>query len=221
METIQFTYGNFRYLIFQVNGQYYLLDRCPNHFIGYLFSPVNWFFYQKVYSITPSQYEKVQNKLAQAPKLSFLIPIAIGMGTLLSRISQKENRDIIKLFETEFSILTCLFTLLIGVILIYLLVKLFYSQREKSMISLLDSRLNQSKYYKFMPSKFNLKQLVGYVLVLWGLPFFGGWYYLFSGNLFWGLFTLFMLFFCFISSNVAFSTEANQFYKIVDIKEEH
>lgn len=41
MEKIRFTYGNFRYLVFEFNHQYYLLDRRPCHLIGYLFPPIN------------------------------------------------------------------------------------------------------------------------------------------------------------------------------------
>lgn len=62
MEKIRFTYGNFRYLVFEFNHQYYLLDRRPCHLIGYLFPPINWLFFQHVYPITSDDYCKIKEK---------------------------------------------------------------------------------------------------------------------------------------------------------------
>ena len=63
MEKIRFTYGNFRYLVFELNHQYYLLDRRPCHLIGYLFPPINWLFFQHVYPITLDEYCKIKEKI--------------------------------------------------------------------------------------------------------------------------------------------------------------
>lgn len=63
MEKIRFTYGNFRYLVFELNHQYYLLDRRPCHLVGYLFPPINWLFFQHVYPITSDDYCKIKKKM--------------------------------------------------------------------------------------------------------------------------------------------------------------
>ena len=91
MDNIQLIYGNFRYLIFVKDDQYYLLDRIPSRFIGYFLPPVNWVLYQKVYPITLSQYAKIKDKNDRAPKLAFLIPIAIGLNVYVANKFRLEN----------------------------------------------------------------------------------------------------------------------------------
>lgn len=220
MKTIQFTYGNFRYLVFEMEGRYYLLDRSPRYFIGYLFSPINWLFYQKVYPISQEGYSKIQQKNDRARNLVIPASFGAGLGVFIYNWFRLKKIDISSHFETTFSFEINLILLLLSLILAHTLAKLFYSYRKKNMDSLLGTALQAPQYMKLRPQKIDFKQLIGYGVIMGGLVFFMAAYYLYSANLLFCLITIAMSFIYFIGSNVAFGTEANQFYKIVDIKKE-
>lgn len=113
-----------------------------------------------------------------------------------------------------------LILLLLGLILAYTLAKLFYLYRMKSMLSLIGTELGYPQYIKLQPQKLDFKQLISYVVVIGGLLLCISAYYLYSANLLFWLMTIAILFINFISSNVAFGTEVNQFYKIMAIKKD-
>ena len=221
METIQFTYGNFRYLTFELDGQYYLLDRSPQHCIGYLYPPLNWFFHQKVYLITQEEFFKLRQKNLRAANISIPASFSAGLGVLIYNWFRLKNIDISIYFNTKFSFGINLLFLLVSVILAYILANLFYFYRKKHMISILGSELYQPVNMRVKPQKLNFKQLIGYLVIVGGLTSFMAGYYLYSGNLLYCFITMTITFLHFIGANGAFGTEANQFYKIVDIKEEH
>ena len=220
METIQFTYGNFRYLVFEMEGRYYLLDRSPRYFIGYLFSPINWIFYQKVYPISQEGYSKIQQKNNRARNLVMPASFGAGLGVFIYNWFRLKKIDISSHFETTFSFEINLILLLLSLILAYTLAKLFYSYRKKNMDSLLGTALQAPQYMKLRPQKINFMQLIGYGVIMGGLALSMAAYYLYSANLLFCLITIAMSFIYFMGSNVAFGTEVNQFYKIVDIKKE-
>lgn len=83
MEKIRFTYGNFRFLVFEFNHQYYLLDRRPCHLIGYLFPPINLLFFQHVYPITSDEYCKIKEKNGRATKLTVSASLGAGLSVFL------------------------------------------------------------------------------------------------------------------------------------------
>ena len=113
MDTIQFTYGNFRYLVFEIEGQYYLLDRRPSHFIGYLFPPLNWFFYQKVYPIKEEDYLRIKQRNNQFKHI--VIPVSLGAG--LSVFIGAWSRTVNLSFKTDFSEITNIILLSLALLL--------------------------------------------------------------------------------------------------------
>ncbi|EHJ52270.1 DUF443 family protein [Streptococcus macacae] len=220
MDTIQFTYGNFRYLVFEREGQYYLLDRSPSYFIAYLFSPISWLFYQKIYLITQEGYSKIQQKNDRAKKFVLPASFGAGLGVFVYNWFRFKKIDISIYFKTTFSFEINLILLLLSLILSYTLAKLFYVYRKKNIISLLGTELRHPQYMKLKPQKIDFKQLIGYVAVMGGLILFMAVCYLYSANLLFCLITIALSFIYFIGSNIAFGTEVNQFYKIVDIKKD-
>ncbi|EMB77449.1 hypothetical protein SMU44_08589 [Streptococcus mutans 11VS1] len=220
MDTIQFTYVNFRYLMFERGGQYYLLDRSPRHFIGYLFSPINWFFYQAVYPITQEEYFKFKQKNDHAKKFALSTSFGAGLGVFVYNWFRLKKIDISVYFTTPFPFKINLILLLLGLILAYTLAKLFYRYRKKSLFSLIGTDLDHPQYMKLQPQKLDVKQLIGYVVIIGGLTLFISAYYLYSANLLFLLMTILMFFINFIGANIAFGTERNQFYKIRDIKKD-
>lgn len=218
MKTIQFTYGNFRYLVFEMDGEFYLLDRRPRYIIGYLFSPINWFFYQEVYPLSREGFSKIQQKNDRARKFSMSVSFGAGLGVLIYNWFRLKKIDISIYFKIITSFEINLILLLLGLMLALSLARLFYYYRKKNMLSLIGTTLQTPLYVKLKPQKLDFKQLIGYGLVMVGLVTFMAAYYLYSGNMLFCFITSIMSFIYFLGSNVAFGTEANQFYKIVDIK---
>ena len=216
MEKIRFTYGNFRYLVFEFNHQYYLLDRRPCHLIGYLFPPINWFFFQHVYPITSDEYCKIKEKNGHAIKLTVSASLGAGLSVFLYNWLRVNKIDITKYFETNLSSFTTVALFLMTFLLTYVLVELFYYSRKRRMASVLGRELRHLQYYKITPVKIDFKQLLGFLVVIGGLVFFMSLYYFYSGNLLFGLMPNAIIFLYLSTSNVAFGTESHHLYKIND-----
>lgn len=214
METIQFTYANFRYLMFERGGQYYLLDRSPRHFIGYLFPPLNWFFYQKVYPITEEDYLRIKQRNNQFKHI--VIPVSLGAG--LSVFIGAWSRTVNLSFKTDFSEITNIILLSLALLLSYILAQLVYRSREKSILFFVHSSIDHPIYYKIRPIKVDYKRLIGYFILMLGIPFFSAWFYLYLKDLLFLLATFVMVFLALLCVNIAFSAEEGDVYKIVDIK---
>ena len=218
METIQFTYANFRYLMFESEGQYYLLDRRPRYIICYLFLPLNWFFYQKIYSITTDDYLKIQQKLNKKAKFAFPVSIGSGLAVCVGSLSRITNFS--QYFETNFSIAINGILLLIAVLLAYLLVELFYTIWKKSFSSLfpLDNRLISYCQVRPVYSIRQYGKIVGFRLFSWGLFLGVILVYLSLGNWLNWLGSIVMMFLFLLSANLNFIPREAVLYKIVDIK---
>lgn len=216
MEKIRFTYGNFRYLIFEFNHKYYLLDRRPCHLIGYLFPPINWFLFQHVYPITLDEYYKIKEKNGRAIKLTVSASLGAGLSVFLYNWLRVNKIDITKYFETNFSSFTKVLLFLMTFLLTYILVELFYYSWKRRMASVLGHELRHLQYYKITPVKIDFKQLLCFIVVIGGLAFFMSLYYFYSGNLFFGLMAHAIIFLYLLASNVAFGTESHHLYKIND-----
>ncbi len=142
--------GNLRYVLFEVEGQSYLLDRRPSHFIGYLSLPLNWLFYQKVYAITNEERSRLEIKHSRASK--FVIPTSLvgGLAVFFNAWTRVHNVDIFGRFNMELSKTTKLILLALGFILAYILIQLLYSSRRKNIERLFDKLLSQPLYYKML-----------------------------------------------------------------------
>ena len=82
METIQFTYGNFRYLVFEMEGRYYLLDRSPRYFIGYLFSPIIGFFIKKFIQLVKKGIPRFSKKMIELEIWLYQLLLVLDLGCL-------------------------------------------------------------------------------------------------------------------------------------------
>lgn len=214
METFHFTYANFRYLVFQVNDQYYLLDRRPRSLIGYFFLPLNWFFHQKVYSISVDDYLKIQQKLNKRAKFAFPISIGSGLAVFIGSWSRIEN--ISQYFETDFSIATNGILLFFAVTLAYLSIEIFYSVWRKSFISLFHLENCLYTYCQVRPV-FPIRQyfkVLGARLFFLGLSLAVCLVYLYLGNWLGWIGSTIMLFLFFLSINVNFVPREEVLYKI-------
>lgn len=214
METIQFTYANFRYLVFKIDQQYYLFDRRPSHFIGYFFLPLNWFFYQKVYPITEEDYLRIKQRNDKFKHI--VIPASLGAG--LSVFIGAWSRAVNLSFKTDFSEMTNIILLSLVLLLSYILAQLVYHSRKKSILSLAHSIIEHPIYYKVRPVKVDYRRLIGYFILMLGIPFFSAWFYLYFKDLLFLLTTCVMVFLALLCVNITFSAEDGYIYEIVDIK---
>ncbi len=216
METIQFIYGNFRYLIFQTDGQYYMLDRRPNHLVGYLVMPLNCIFYQKVYPITESDYLSIKQRNDKFKHIVVPASLGSGLAVFIGSWSRMVNLSFVNHFSKEITVLL----LVIILILSYISVQFIYYSRKKSILSLLQNDLTQPVYYKIKPIKFDYKRFIAYIIIMLGLPICLAFIYLYSKDMLFLFAFYIMSLISLLCVNLAFSAEANYFYKIVDIKKE-
>lgn len=220
MKLIQLHYlGNFRYLLFLVDEQYYLVDRRPSHLIGHFLLPLNWIFYHKVYPITIQEYHKIKEKHIRSSK--FVIPISLvgGITVFLNAWMRVNNIDIFKHFNTDFSMRTNGILLVIGLVVAYFLLQLLYYYRKKNMESLLGRELKQLLYYKMRPEKilqFFLK-LIGFQIFGIGLVMLFVVAFLYLGNIIMLLITILMTFIFLGMANGTLSDHDKWKYKIVDV----
>lgn len=154
MNVIRLFYkGNIRYMLFIVDGQYYLFDRMPGSIIAYLLFPLNWMLYHKVYPITAEEYMKIQSKYSKASK--FVLPASLvgGVAVFLNAWIRVNKIDIFQHFDTNFSMQTNYIWLVIGLIVAFFLLQGLYYSRKKSMQKLLGRELDRPFYYKVAPQK--------------------------------------------------------------------
>lgn len=145
--------GNLRYVLFEVEGQSYLLDRRPSHFIGYLSLPLNWLFYQKVYAITSEERSRLEAKHSKASK--FVIPTSLvgGLAVFFNAWTRMHSIDIFEYFYVNFPRVTSCSLVVFGLFLSFILLQLLYFSRRKSIQKVLGKTLVQPFYYKIRPVK--------------------------------------------------------------------
>lgn len=212
--------GNLRYVLFEVEGQSYLLDRRPSHFIGYLSLPLNWLFYQKVYAITSEERSRLETKHSRASK--FVIPTSLvgGLAVFFNAWTRVHNVDILGRFNMEFSRTTKLILLALGFILAYILIQLLYSSRRKNIERLFGKLLSQPLYYKMQPVhpiRFFFKML-GLRIFEIVLPIIFIVVFLYLGNVAFLVGAILAIALFIGSANGAFSPNEKWQYKIVEIR---
>ena len=134
MQKIKLYYkGNLRYLLFHYQGRQYLLDRSPKHFLGYFCLPLNWYFYQKVYAISDEELVKIEEKNAKASKFILPTSLAAGLAVFVNAWAHMNHIDLFANFYVNFSIVTSLLLVVIGLLFSFSLLQLLYSKKKKSL----------------------------------------------------------------------------------------
>ncbi|MFU2181733.1 DUF443 family protein [Streptococcus pluranimalium] len=220
METIQFySKGNMRYVLFQIDGQHYLLDRRPRHLLVYLFFPLNWKLYHNIYMITPEEYQKINKKYMKASRFTIPTSLIAGSVVFLNSWTRLRGIDTFERFNTDFSMSVKWILLIFGVLIVFPLLQLFYSSRKKSMEKLIGRELTNALYYKLKPQKtlklfFNLFMLLLFafvMLICFAIAF------LYLGNLAMLVSAMLMSFLCLCAANGTYSDNEKWKYEIVDI----
>ena len=164
MQKIKLYYKeNLRYLLFHYQGKQYLLDRSPKYFLGYFCLPLNWYFYQKVYVISDEELFKIEEKNAKASKFILPTSLAAGLAVFVNAWARMNHIDLFANFYVNFSIVTSLILVVIGLLLSFSLLQILYSKKKKSLEELLNRSLEQPDYYKIKPvnsSRFYVKMLL-------------------------------------------------------------
>ena len=221
MQKIKLYYkGNLRYLLFHYQGRQYLLDRSPKHFLGYFCLPLNWYFYQKVYAISDEELVKIEEKNAKASKFILPTSLAAGLAVFVNAWAHMNHIDLFANFYVNFSIVTSLVSVVIGLLLSFSLLQLLYFKKKKSLEDLLNRSLEQSDYYKIKPvnsSRFYVKMLL-LRLIFFALALIFALAFIYLKNI--AMLCLMMLtMFIFLATiNVAFAPGEEREYEIVEVK---
>ncbi|EHJ53056.1 DUF443 family protein [Streptococcus macacae] len=221
METIQLYYkGNFRYALFLVDEQYYIIDRRPSHFIGYCFIPLNWIFYHKVYPITTEEYQKIVEKHSKASQFVISASLVGGISVFLNTWMRVNNIDIFQYFNTNLSPVIKGILLLIGLLSSYMLLQILYSSKKKRIQNLIGKNLDSPLFYKLRPEKplqFAVN-ITGFQLFGVGLTAIFVATFLYLGNIAMFLGIILMMFILLGLANGAISPNEKWKYRIVDIR---
>ena len=220
MQKIKLYYkGNLRYLLFHYQGRQYLLDRSPKHFLGYFCLPLNWYFYQKVYAISDEELVKIEEKNSKASKFILPTSLAAGLAVFVNAWARMNHIDLFANFYVNFSIVTSLVLVVIGLLLSFSLLQLLYSKKKKTLEKLLNRSLEQSINFKIKPVnslRFYVKMFL-LRLCIFALTLIFALAFIYLKNI--AMLCLMMLtVFIFLATiNVAFAPGEEQEYEIVDV----
>lgn len=224
MQKIKLYYkGNLRYLLFHYQGRQYLLDRSPKHFFGYFCLPLNWYFYQKVYAISDEELVKIEEKNAKESKFILPTSLAAGLAVFVNAWAHMNHIDLFANFYVNFSIVTSLVLVVIGLLLSFSLLQLLYSKKKNSLEKLLNRSLEQSIYFKIKP----VNSLIFYVKMLalrlcvftLALIFALAFIYLKNISM---LCLMMLIMFIFLGTvNIAFAPGEEREYEIVEVRSNH
>ena len=224
MQKIKLYYkGNLRYLLFHYQGRQYLLDRSPKHFFGYFCLPLNWYFYQKVYAISDEELVKIEEKNAKESKFILPTSLAAGLAVFVNAWAHMNHIDLFANFYVNFSIVTSLVLVVIGLFLYFSLLQLLYSKKKNSLEKLLNRSLEQSIYFKIKP----VNSLIFYVkmlalrLCVFALALIFALAFIYLKNI--SMLCLMMLImFIFLGTvNIAFAPGEEREYEIVEVRSNH
>ena len=220
MQKIKLYYkGNLRYLLFHYQGRQYLLDRSPKHFLGYFCLPLNWYFYQKVYAISDEELVKIEEKNSKASKFILPTSLAAGLAVFVNAWARMNHIDLFANFYVNFSIVTSLLLVVIGLLLSFSLLQLLYSKKKKTLEKLLNRSLEQSINFKIKPvnslrfyvKMFLLRLCIFALTLIFALAFI----YLKNISM---LCLMMLIMFIFLGTvNIAFAPGEEREYEIVDV----
>ena len=220
MQKIKLYYkGNLRYLFFHYQGRQYLLDRSPKHFLGYFCLPLNWYFYQKVYAISDEELVKIEEKNSKASKFILPTSLAAGLAVFVNAWARMNHIDLFANFYVNFSIVTSLVLVVIGLLLSFSLLQLLYSKKKKTLEKLLNRSLEQSINFKIKPvnslrfyvKMFLLRLCIFALTLIFALAFI----YLKNISM---LCLMMLIMFIFLGTvNIAFAPGEEREYEIVDV----
>lgn len=219
MQKIKLYYkGNLRYLLFHYQGKQYLLDRSPKHFLGYFCLPLNWYFYQKVYAISDEELFKIEEKNSKASNFILPTSLAAGLAVFVNAWAHMNHIDLFANFYVNFSIVTSLLLVVIGLLFSFSLLQLLYS--KKSLEELLNRSLEQPDYYKIKPensSRFYVKMLL-LRLCFFALALIFALAFIYIKNVAMLLIMILTMFIFLATINVAFAPGEEREYEIVEVK---
>lgn len=219
MESFHFSYVSIRYLIFQIEGRYYLLDRSPRYFIGYILLPLNWFFYQRVYPITNEDYLKIEEKHSKASKFTIPSSFAGGLAVFLNAFLRINNIDTFKYFNTDLLPSQKVFYLLMALPVSILLYQVLHLLSKKNIQRLLGTDFRSVLFYRIKPEKpFHfLLRMIGFQVFGIGMITILAIVFFYSGNIEMLIGSILMMFVYLILAYGVFSPNEKWKYKIVDV----
>lgn len=168
MNNIQLQFSNnFRYLLFEIDGQHYLLDRHPTHLICYIFLPISFLFYQKVYPIKKDVLLKLEKKEIGARKYTIPTSLVGGLAVLANTYSRINNINPFQYFETQFSLTINFILLFLSWFVIYGLIQWRYASKKKDIQKIIGTELNSPFHCKI-----RVESIIKFVLNILGIRMF-------------------------------------------------
>ncbi len=137
---------NYRYYLFEQGGEFYLLDRKPTNFWGYIYPPLQWIMSKNVYVLTEEEGKVLQQHNLKIPRGVVISSVLTGgVGIALARVISRLNIAEKTFLKMNFSEL--FIGLLISLLVAALLNSIIFFLLNKSINNIIN--LNRKKILKF------------------------------------------------------------------------
>lgn len=163
---------------------------------------------------------KSKKKNAKASKFILPTSLAAGLAVFVNAWARMNHIDLFTNFYVNFSIVTSLLLVVIGLLLSFGLLQILYSNKKKDLEKLLNRSLEQSNYYKIKPVnslRFYVKMLL-LRLCFFALALIFALAFIYIKNVAMLLMMILTMFIFLASINVAFVPGEEREYEIVDVR---
>ena len=146
--------------------------------------------------------------------------LAAGLAVFVNAWARMNHIDLFANFYVNFSIVTSLILVVIGLLLSFGLLQIVYSKKKKSLEELLNRSLEQPDYYKIKPvnsSHFYIKMLL-LRLCFFALTLIFALAFIYIKNVAMLLIMILTMFIFLATINVAFASGEEREYEIVEVK---
>lgn len=214
---------NVRYVVFEVDGHHYLLDRKPAHLVCYLFLPLNFLCYQKAFLISREEFLQLK-KTKMSQKKSVISPSLIGGFAALTTVYTRINHiNLFQYFETQLSLPVNVGLLIFGWFVVYCLLQGMYASKEKLIRTTIESNLSSPVSYQLKvkdPVTF-VRKMIGLRIFAWVMLLMPTCLFLLFGNLLLLLVSCVGLFVLLFSAVIAFTPSDFIEYHILSSRDDH
>lgn len=159
--------SNYRYIIYEITGKYYLVDFYDKWWITILFPFLGWFLYHKAYLLSKEEYLKFEFK-----KKKKVAPLAIGGISLIVSpmiVSMFENSTYIQV--SSFNKVGIHTLLVIVIILVSIIVYMKCNRLDTEGLSMVKIRIFPETITSYLKGGIVMVMLPFLMFFLWGAQF--------------------------------------------------
>lgn len=153
-------------MIFEKDGEYFILDRYPSTVFALCFFPLNWFFTKPVYSITKEEFDNLLAEKNRRKSIAMSTVFLGGLGYFLSQYLKPYDRYLTTSFSFGKHLMIYFLIFLLSCLTIYLLNRRAFKEINRK-INLATKPIRKIRCFPIVD-----KQLIQLLLMVLGLGIF-------------------------------------------------